>query len=325
MRHLLKKISASKSKVIVHLKMGNDTFSVISRGERYYSVFDGCDIMSCDFSEDVGSKLSKVAFDFLTEYASLQKIENITAYRSKQSDDFEGFFEQLQGLPGAKKIVIKGMPEAPSEIEKTLQPSFDLEKAIDLSALIPKLSDLANTVTSINNLLGVTRDDALTLSKGKLINTMWGAKAMQHMLNDIHSEICANQEWERIEFYKNMILKTIDRLKLKLSIKFSDVCVEEQKMICTVLIPNLIDNYETLKKAIVKAMMDLSMLIHIDAIFKKTTSYPASWFLSGNMLEDLKCDYQKILRFMIEAPRIEQEVIYPLDFLKLQFLSGNRT
>jgi hypothetical protein len=116
-------------------------------------------------------------------------------------------------------------------------------------------------------------------------------------------------------------MKSIERLIHKLSTDLVKVCSEEQKMICTIIIPNILSNYEQLRAIVSKALLSLTSLIYVDMLFKKMTSYPASWFMNGNMLEDMKQDYQKLLGFMMQVPRIEQSVIYPLDFMKMQYLS----
>jgi hypothetical protein len=228
-------------------------------------------------------------------------------------------FEQLKAIPGAKKVIIKVIPEDCSEIEKSIRPDFDVSNVIDPKVLVESLKGFISTITEINNVLNVCREDALTLTNGRLVNTMWGAKSMQSMLEGMHEDVAQNEKWERAEFFANLVIKSADRLCHKLSTELAKVCSEEKKMIGTVLIPNILSNYEQFKEIAQSALVALSSVIYIDVIFKKMTSYPATWFLSSGMLEDLKQDYQKLLKFFMQVPRIEREIIYPLDFMRLQY------
>jgi hypothetical protein len=253
------------------------------------------------------------------------KCQSLAVLKDKNAVDIDSFLEQLKSIPGVKKITIKSLPEDMSDINRTLRPEFDVGKTIDHGILIEGLKKLHQTVSDLNNILNVCRDDALTLTQGKLVGTMWGAKSMQQVLCGLHNEIAENSTWERVEFFSSMIMKSIERLIHKLSTELAKVCAEEQKIICTVLIPNILTNYEQLRDIASKALVSLSSLIYVDMMFKKMTSYPATWFMNGNMLEDMKQDYQKLLGFMMQVPRIEQGVIYPLDFMKLQYLNKTPT
>ena len=206
-----------------------------------------------------------------------------------------------------------------TEINKSLRADFDVGKAVDSKNLVGSLQNLYGLVVDLNNTLKVCREDALTLTQGRMVDTMWGAKSMCQMIGEISKEIENNTEWERVEFFTTLIMKSIERLLMKLSSGLSQVCAEEQRVIYTVLIPNILSNYELLKSVASKALLPLSALIYIDTVFKQATNYPASWFMNGNMLEDLKQDYQKILGFMMQVPRIEKSIIYPLDFLRVQY------
>jgi hypothetical protein len=320
MKHLLKSVSASNSRVIAHLKMGSDTFNIVDRDNRTYGVYDGCDVLNCVNFRESTEKIAHILKDFIEEYSKSNKCASLSVFKSKDTGDTEGFFEQLKDIPGVKKVTIKVLPEDMTEIGKTLRPEFDVSSVADRPALVNGLREFSQLVSDMCKTLNVCRDDALTLTQGKLINSMWGAGSMQQILNDLNRDIAENGVWERVEFFATLIIKSVERLIHKLSTDLSTVCAEEKKMIGTVLIPNVLTNYEQFRKIMSSALLSLSSLIYIDAVFKKATSYPATWFMNGSMLEDLKQDYRKILGFMVRIPEIEQTVIYPLDFMKLQYL-----
>lgn len=322
MKHLLKRVSAANSKVIAHIKMGDDIFNIISRDSGVYGMFRGCDILNCGSFTDHGGRVANVIKDFIGEYLKGRDCHSLSVLRDKNANDLDSLLEQLKGIPGIKKVMIKTIPEDMTEINKSMHPEFSIERAVDYQALAKSLRGVSIIISDMTNTLNVCRADALTLTQGRLVNTMWGADSMQRMISDLHDEIAENSAWDKVEFFSSLIVKSIDRLIHKLFTNLIAVCDEERKMICTVLIPNILSNYEQLKKVISSALVSLSSLIYVDMMFKEKTSYPAAWFMNGSMLEDLKQDYQKILGFMMLIPRIEQEIIYPLDFLKLQHQIG---
>jgi hypothetical protein len=148
---------------------------------------------------------------------------------------------------------------------------------------------------------------------------------MQGILQGLHTDVATNDKWDRVEFFSSIILKSIERLMAKLASDLGKVCAEEKRIVYTILVPNVLDNYEIFKKIAISALLSLSSLIYIDAAFKRVTSYPATWFLSGGMLDDLKQDYQKLLDLMLSMPRLERQVIYPLDVLRMLYFSSNPT
>jgi len=321
MKHLLKKIAASKSKIIAHIKLGNDAFNLISRDNKVLGALNGCDLWSFDHSKLMNEKISNVVRDFVAQYLRSSKTASVTILKNKTSCDYESLYTDLKEIPENKKVVIKFLPDDLSEIEKTLQSEFSFESCIGQKELIASLSSFIVTISELATTLDVCRNDAISLTSGRLVNTMWGAKTMQSMLDSLHEEIETNEKWERVEFFSTMIIKSCERLVHKLSSDLSDVCAEEKKIMGMVLIPNIIANYEHFKQAAITALISISSLIYVDIIFKRLTSYPATWFLSGGMLDDLKQDYQKLMSFLIKVPAIERDVIYPLDLLRLKNLS----
>jgi len=135
--------------------------------------------------------------------------------------------------------------------------------------------------------------------------------------------VCEDSDWEKIEFYTNISIKSIDRLIHKLNVSLFDVCDEEKKVVNTVLIPNIIQNFEKIKTITSNVLKMLSNFVYIDEVFKKNTSYPASWFINSDMFEDIKLDYKNLILFVLKIPRFEQEIIYPLDMMRHSFINKN--
>jgi len=321
MKHLFKRIAASNSKVIAHIKMGDDIFNIVSRDGSVHGMYGGCDIFKCATLNQDNDRIASLVKDFVERCIAGNKCTGIMILRDKKAEDLSKFTEQLNGIPGLKKVVVKPLPEDMSEVNTSLRSDFDVSKLIDYKVLSENIRKMGRQISDLNNTLRVCREDAMTLTHGKLVDTMWGAKSMCQMIGEISKEIESNTEWERVEFFTTLIMKSIERLLMKLSSGLSQVCAEEQRVIYTVLIPNILSNYELLKSVASKALLPLSALIYIDTVFKQATNYPASWFMNGNMLEDLKQDYQKILGFMMQVPRIEKSIIYPLDFLRVQYVN----
>ena len=322
MKHLIQKLAASKSKIIAHIKVGNDTFNLASRDERILGTYNGCDILKCLETKEGSEKVSRIIQDLVELCLKAKKNASVSVYKSKEGCDLDPFFDQMKSLPGVKKVVLKVLPDDRTEIGKSLQPDFDVD-SVSPDNLCKYLGDFVSVIKGMSTQLKVCREDALTITQGRLVNTMWGAKDMQFILQSLHDDIATNDKWDRIEFFTNIMLRSVERLLSKLSTDLCKVCNEEKRVVYTVLVPNILQNYEEFKKIAISALLTLSSLIYIDATFKKVTSYPATWFLSGGMLGDLRQDYEKILALMLSMPRIERQVIYPLDVLRMLYLSGN--
>lgn len=291
------------------------SLSISEKDSRRYASVGGVDI--CLFSQ-TDQDMDRVAL-VMGDIARVMAPDGVTIFRDKSASGMNILEKGMKRSVGGKKFVVKPLDPDSKEINV----KFDLEEATELDDLIERLKNFQNDVKGMVKMLTVSRKDALDVSSGHLVKSMWGAHKMQEIMDSIHDQIQKDAKWDKSEFYGNMILRSLDRFLHKMASGPYSVCPEDKKVMNMVLIPNVIQNFEIFRTIVLSALICLSRLVHIDEDFEAQTSYPADWFINGNMLADLKGDYDKMIRYILRLPEIESRVIYPLDFLKLQFLSEN--
>lgn len=319
MKHLLNNIKASNGKVIAQFKVGNLSYHLNSIGKSSNISVNGHEIIDCS---DIGSDYSKISHllkDLIVRGAGISNPGSIQAYMGKDVKLSDDFIESLKGdLESSIKIIDQSM-----EIPRTAPVKLDLNEAIVPDKFIKKIREFAQNLHDINETLKVCREDILMLSCGRLVDSMWGAKSTQKLLESMKQRAAEDKDWDRVEFYVNMIQKSIDRLTHRLDSTLFDMCDEEKKVASTVLIPNILQSFEKIKGIISSVLKLLSNFVYIDEIFKKNTSYPANWFINADMFEDIKTDYKNLVLFALKIPRFEQELIYPLDMMRHSFITKN--
>lgn len=312
MRYLIKKISASKSKTIAQFKRSNNDFRIVSSGKDIKLTINGHDALDLNKSNNNYERIAHLIRDIVLK--DCDNLSIIEAYINNNSID----------------PIIKDIKESDSDIQFKIvdqameiprSHSINLEDTYNYDLLIPKLKNLSNILHDVNETLRVCRDDALSVTGGKLISTMWGAKPTQDMIVEFNNNISGDREWDRAEFYVNIIMKSIQKLIHKMDTDLLKVCDEEKKVVSNVIIPNILQSFDRIKSIVSNAVIMLSNLIYIDEVFKKNTTYPASWFINNNMLEDLKLDYQNLINFILMIPNFEREIIYPLDIIKHKLIN----
>lgn len=320
MKHLFNNIKASNGKILAQFKVGNLSYHLNSVGKSSSISVNGHDIVDCS---DVGSDFDKISHllkDLIIKGAAISHPGAIQAYMRKDVKLSEDFIEALKGdLESTIKIVNQSM-----EIPRGAPVKLDLEEAFAPDKFIKKIREFSQNLHDINETLKVCREDILMLSCGRLVDSMWGAKSTQKLLESMKQTVAEDKDWDRAEFYVNMIQKSIDRLTHRLDSTLFDVCDEEKKVVNTVLIPNILQSFEKIKVIISNVLKLLSNFVYIDEIFKKNTSYPANWFINADMFEDIKLDYKNLVLFALKIPRFEQELIYPLDMMSHSFLTKNK-
>jgi hypothetical protein len=309
MRHLVKKYSNFKPKVLAQFKSEKNSFDIINNDKCLSLLINGHNIADLSKFKDNLKSASHLISDIISKGID-SKLINI--FISKEAKDLSSILDLLKD---SKELSVHI-----SEMYKDVPVRSDISEIIDVEKICKKLRYFVGSLHDVNETLKVCHEDASALTSGKLINSMWGAKPMQKILLSLNNEIVNNCDWERIEFYVNMINKSVEKLLYKMHTDLNSVCLEEQKIVNTVLIPNIIDNYYKVKNIISGAVSLLSKLIYIDELFKKNTTYPASWFINNNMLEDLRLDYINLISFMLKIPIFEKEIIHPLDIIKHNFM-----
>jgi len=326
MKHLINKISASKSNIISHIKMGSDTFNVVTRDGSVKGVLNGYEILTLKKAKNSDEKLAYVLKDIFGTFVKKANPNSISVINGvpEGSPDLrflDKLMPYLKEEIGAKNVSLKKAPKDMEPIRETLTPDFKIEKALNYEDLIHNLRVFNKRINSISQVLATAKNSALMLTRGKLVASMWGAKTTQKVLDTIRDELSEDATlWSKVDLYNEMITKSVERLNMKLRTDLIKTCKEEQKMVSSIIIPSILVNYDNLKSLVIKAAVTIAPLVYIDEAFMRLTSYPAKFFMSEDLLDALKRDYDNIVSFIASIPNIEAKVIDPVSFVKMQFM-----
>jgi len=312
MRHLIRRIIESKSEVLGRFEIGNKSFKMITSNSRASLAINGHDILFCGDVKNNMDRIAHLIRDILLHSVPEDKSDVIKVYTNKDQAMLTPIIDDLKSVNNGVKL---------------LEPVDEITVEDNLYSDIPKspskdsLKEFSTALCDLQEILRVCREDCLSLTDGHLINTMWGAKPMQQVITNLHNEILKNSAWDKVEFYICMLLKSVESFINKVHMNLSGLDAENKKVINKVLIPNIIQNFDQIKDVVSSTLITLSNIIYIDEVFKRITRYPANWFINGNMLEDLKEDYNKLIMFVLRIPGFESDVIYPLDIMRHSFVN----
>lgn len=312
MKYLLKKISSSKFKVITQFKTGNLSYNLNTFDKISNITLNGSEVIDCSEYGFESEVLTHLITDLLKNGIEKESSKDLKVYHIKKSKITNSILKGLKKELGSSIKIVEQSMEIPHKkvLEDPRSFSFDSMKS--------KMRNFIQAIHDINETLKVCREDLLSLSRGRLIDTMWGAKKTQKIIDNVRDGVLKDEEWERVEFYVNILKQSIERFLYKLIHQSKDKN-EDMKVINSVLIPNILENFEKIKGIISNVLIMLSNYIYIDEVFKKNTSYPASWFINGDMFEDLKLDYRNLILFILKIPHYEHEILYPLDMMRHNF------
>jgi hypothetical protein len=318
MKHILRKISYDKSKIIGHIQVKDSGLTVLSNSSDLRLILNGCEIFSSTekyASDDVTTTIIASLVNSLKEndkkklsfYIGDWK-EAPDSYLKSAIDSIEKAIDK-KNLSIFKKASDQDWIKSSLNIEQSLPEEIGVEKIQhNLNVLISKMNHLVRTLQR-------ALDHGKLLCRKKVVPSMWGAKDTQKFINEIKYSILDNQKlWSQMEVLFVTLRKSINRLAAKIEEGLKENC----EFIANVIIPDIIKCYEDMKTIVVKAITVLTPLTYIDEIFQKFTTYPANWFFTDEVLDGLQEEYDKLIKFLISIPIIETKVIYPLDFYKLQ-------
>ncbi|MBD3260082.1 MAG: hypothetical protein GF334_00085 [Candidatus Altiarchaeales archaeon] len=326
MKHLIKKVSASRANIITHFKVGDDTLNVVQRDGCIRGVLNGYEIFSTPHVKEAGTTFGYFLENLLSNLVSNKKPTQVIIFRkSPQSDPEKSYMRKvvpdLKHAVGPKKVCLKRMPVDASEIRETLLPDFKVEKTLNYDCMAHNLKVFGKKTASLCGGLTRVKDDAIMLTRKRLVQSMWGSDKVQKILDDIKDDVHSDERFKKIALYNQVMQKALGRLEYKMKTQKFSSDIEEKRMVSDVLIPTIIENYDNLKGVIGATVGAVTPLVYIDDAFKKHTSYPAKFFLSQELLDALKQDYDGLVRFAVQIPKIEEMVIDPLAFIKLRCLS----
>jgi hypothetical protein len=208
------------------------------------------------------------------------------------------------------------------ESSSNFESSFNVNKNINLDILNKNIHVFNTRIKNASIVLQNFIKNAFIILDHKYGNSdnMWGVKNIKKYMEDIRNKIASNNvEINKLDFYKEMLERNADKLYIKLASVSVMNNPEEKKIVSQVLIPDTVSNYEKFKDLATKTIVILSPLIYVEDLFKKNTNYPANWFVSDDILMNIGEDYNFLINFMQDIPKIENNVIVPLELLGQKF------
>jgi hypothetical protein len=324
MKHLIKKYSLNRSTIIGHVQVNDSGISVIAKDNVIRTLVNGCDVFNVPMNNNYIDIVAPVLADIVI---LLKKAEDKTKVlintEDWNTDDEFQAKELLNRTIGyvspqidENSLVIKKKIPGERNLNQFLSPTSSISTPITYDVLRQNLEKMCKKLRGVSAVLQEGIDSGMMLTRKKLVNTMWGAKPTQLFLDKSRLKLSENIEKNgKLDFLCDLIEKGL----MQLGNKTKDLSkLENKKYICNIIVPDIINNYESIKDIVIKGVGALTPLVYIDEIFQKNTSFPSNWFVSDELMENIKNTYESLIAFLATIPKIESRVIYPLDFYKHQ-------
>jgi len=309
MKNLIKKVSSNNSDIISQIKVGSRVFSLVKTGNTLRGILDGSEILASAAEDCFIDKLPRIVSS-ITEDLLGGENKGISFKLNKKDPISDRILDSMISEMAKKNIPIKTKNMRNFEPVCSL---YSLKDPIEYDSVISKVPSLLNVLRNITQILEISLNDSMVLTKRKLVDSMWGADKTQRVIDSIRKELMKlAPESDKLNLYFELIRKSVERLKV--FHRRSDV--DSLKVMNNILIPNIICNFDNVKRFSSDLFFAMSPLLHIDELFLKNTSYPSSFFLPIETLEAIEDDYKLIIEFLNKVPNIEQEILNPLDLLR---------
>lgn len=323
MKQIIKRYSNIGAEVLGFIRIGNDTIALISKDKDIKGILNGCEIFKTGSIKESQDNIAYVISDLVHNIYSKSKPENFTVYKDHwASTNFPmgAVLDQIiVNIKDRVKVAVKvRSKESSSNYETTLSFGKINPEILNKNVAVFN-SKMGNACVVIQNIMKYA-----SIIAGHAFgnnDNVWGATNIQKYMDSVKSKIATiRSEIDRLEFYREMFYKNSNTLSLKLASSAVMNNPEERKVISQVLIPDIISNYENVKNLATKVAFLTSPLIYVDGLFRKNTNYPVSWFISDDVILNLKDDYELLINFLQDIPKIESNVVVPLDVYSTQIL-----
>jgi hypothetical protein len=310
--------------VIGFVRIGSTSLALINKDKDVKGVLNGCEIFKISNFKDNIESATYVISDLIQSIHNKNKPECFSLYKDHWASEKYPMQEMLdQIVTNVRKNIKVAVKIRSKEASTNFESSLNISENINPKILNRNINVFSTKMSNASIILRNFIKYASIILEHKLGSDedLWGASNIKKHMSDIKGKIASNNlKINKIDFYKEMMERTSFKLSLKLSSEAVMHNPEEKKVISQVLIPELINNYEDFKDLATSAIVILSPLIYVEDLFRKNTNYPANWFVSDDVLMNLSEDYTLLINFMQELPRIEANVIVPLDTYGSQIL-----
>jgi len=321
MKYVFSNISLSSVKVLAHVNDGQQVVNVIYRDKKPRLCYKGHEVFSSD--RQSSDRFSQVTNDLLVElYKDSPKVKIFKSTgKVPGAECLNKFLSDAPGALGKKKVEVLDISDDRNNIQRSLDHTFNAGEGLDIGCLVKNLGVFKRKIHSLSMMLLAIKQDALALARTKIIKQMWGSDKIQDIFDSLRENLANDDQWAKIDMYEELLNKSVSCLQVKFKGELLGQCKRESDVISEILIPEVINNYESIKKLLFKAVAVLSVLAHLDKIFKQHTSYPAFYFLDEALYESFDQEYNYLLKVLLEIPKIEEKVVYPLDVIRMQYLN----
>lgn len=317
MNQIIRRCLNIGSDVLGFARIGNNSLSLISKNNDIKGVLNGCEIFKVSNFKDSKENLTFVIGDLIQSIYNKSKPECFSIYKNHWASDKFPMREMVESIISNIKDNIKvAVKTRPKEASINFESSIRINENINPKILIANMrvfnTRTKNACIVLQNFIKYA--NIILNHKYSHNDNMWGVKNVKKYIEGIKSKVASeNIEVVKLDFYREMLEKSSNKLAMKIASEATQGNLEEKKIINQVLIPDMVNTYETFKNLVTNAVVILSPLIYIDDLFKKNTDYPANWFVSDDVLVNMGEDYNFLIDFIRDIPVIENNVILPLE------------
>ena len=306
-------VSAKNATIINQIIVGGRLLTIVKSDSSIKCILDGTEIISSTTSPRFLEKLPKMVLAITEDLTDGQNCDVLMKCS-------EGTCQEDNELASAIESEVRERLSANRVLPlQKFRPAIleDVEPLnISIDKLLCEMPQTLNIINNITRILEMSAEDCLTITKRKLIGTMWGADAIHNIMDEVKSDIDElHEESEMLHVYGDLIRKSSSRLKIFKRKTDPDSI----RVIRGILIPDITNSFEGIKRFAASLFSIMTVVVHLDESFMRHTSYPSKFFLPGEVIDDLGEDYKLIVGFLNKVPKIEREVINPLDLFRYNY------
>ena len=327
MKHLIRKISSEPSDLIGKIVIGDVNVSVACKNDVVVGLVNGYKVVDAGLYDNFIDKISPILSSIIAKiYRDRWGDSNSKLTIYKEDWDTKGLYPSVNLLEKILYNLNKHLDkETVQVIEKPSGYSPENLEEKDTSSIDINYQSLSSNITLYKQqleMLGSYIDRIFNLSevltRTKLVSSMHGSEIAQMVIDSARNSVSIlRPSVGDLEHWVSLSLKTASKLTYRLDRNLIGVS-NDSLYLCSVLIPEITENYIKIKDFCMKLSKAIAPLVNIDDIFNNFVKFSTSLFLPMNRVEDLKESYEVLIEFLSSVHTIEARIIDPLAFLKIK-------